>query len=416
MKQLFITFWLIAGSFFAVQAQTIRISFPYFAGSEYDVYVYRGAKSDTIVHGALDSQGFTQIEIPSAYRGRTGFVSWRLKQGGGLDFIVDGKEMEITCAEARPNGDNVFYTPAVEQNFYMQNDRNRQQLLNKVGALQYILDVYRNDSLSSKASLQEEYTRIQSDYAAWHSRMEASDSYAARYLLARNLLDGIGSRLDLTKDKMILELLDFAVGRLDIDALYTGSLWNSTLESWMRMQLDRQDDALLLKDSKELLSRTSSEEIYKALLNKFIKLYTQFGKDFLLLNFDIDNLLSGDTAPALVAGQAKYTPANAILIFYESGCSHCENELAQLRDNYSQIKEKAYDVISVAADTHPEIFKKTADQFPWKEKFCDYQGFAGLNFKNYTVVGTPTIFVIDKESKIVGRYAKLEDFWKELQK
>jgi hypothetical protein len=212
MRKILIAFGLIAGSFFAVQAQTIRISFPHFAGAEYDVYIYHGVTMDTIAGGMLDSLGVTRIEIPPACRNRTGFFCWRLKQGGGLDFIVDGQDMEITCAEAEPNDDNIFYTPAVEQNFHLHNFRNQQQLLDKAGALQYLLEVYRNDSSVFTTALQEEYIRIRSDYVALHSRLETSGSYAAHYLLTQNLFDGTGSRIfdPGSCEKVVLNLLMYS--------------------------------------------------------------------------------------------------------------------------------------------------------------------------------------------------------------
>jgi hypothetical protein len=81
----------------------------------------------------------------------------------------------------------------------------------------------------------------------------------------------------------------------------------------------------------------------------------------------------------------------------------------QLRGNYSLIKAKGYDVISVSADLDKETTEKTSNVFPWKEKICDYKGFEGVNFENYGIVGTPTIFVTDKEGTITGRYARLAD-------
>jgi thioredoxin-related protein len=123
----------------------------------------------------------------------------------------------------------------------------------------------------------------------------------------------------------------------------------------------------------------------------------------------VDLLERGNRAPALIKEADKLLPVNALVVFYESGCNNCDNELVQLRGNYSLIKEKGYDIISVSADRDKETFEKTSNVFPWKEKMCDFQGFEGINFRNYGIVGTPTIFITDKDGTIIGRYARLVD-------
>jgi len=49
------------------------------------------------------------------------------------------------------------------------------------------------------------------------------------------------------------------------------------------------------------------------------------------------------------------------------------------------------------------------DALPWTEKLCDLKGFEGEYFKKYGVIGTPTIFVLDKDKTITGKYAHLSD-------
>jgi hypothetical protein len=81
----------------------------------------------------------------------------------------------------------------------------------------------------------------------------------------------------------------------------------------------------------------------------------------------------------------------------------------QLRANYPLLQERGLRVISIAADPDDETYRKNADLFPWTDKYCDFKGFPGENFVHYQVFGTPTIFVIDKEGIITGRYAQLTE-------
>ena len=63
----------------------------------------------------------------------------------------------------------------------------------------------------------------------------------------------------------------------------------------------------------------------------------------------------------------------------------------------------------ISADKDKNIFENTTQQFPWSNKYCDFAGFEGDNFKNYGVIGSPTIYLIDENKIIEGRYARLED-------
>jgi len=75
---------------------------------------------------------------------------------------------------------------------------------------------------------------------------------------------------------------------------------------------------------------------------------------------------------------------------------------------YKTLKAKGLKVISISTDTSEEVFKYHSEKFPWKDKLCDYKGFKGENFVRYGVFGTPTLYYIDKNGKVVDRKAKLE--------
>lgn len=65
--------------------------------------------------------------------------------------------------------------------------------------------------------------------------------------------------------------------------------------------------------------------------------------------------------------------------------------------------------MTAASDVDPAEYQKNADRFPWKKKFSDFRGQTGYNFISFGVIGTPTIFVIDENGIITGRYARLAD-------
>ena len=98
-----------------------------------------------------------------------------------------------------------------------------------------------------------------------------------------------------------------------------------------------------------------------------------------------------------------------LLIFYQSGCGPCEELMQQLPNNYELLKNKGYRIITISADENEQIFKNASNTYPWADKYCDFEGKKGVNFKNYAVLGTPTIYVIDKTGKIEAKLASMKE-------
>ena len=227
-----------------------------------------------------------------------------------------------------------------------------------------------------------------------------------------NFCNGLGSRLDLTEKELIEEQRQYVREVLDFRQLWNSGMWKNLFARWMSIEM-AQGDSILLTDSKAILTREQDRDMLATLSKKMVSLYHQYGKEALLAQlFDTEDLLSpGHQAPKLsLSDSISIEPFNSLVIFYETGCGNCDNELLQLRGNYQILQERNIRVISVSADMDETVYKKNADVFPWEQKLCDYKGFEGVNFRNYAIVGTPTIYVIDGKGMITGRYSRLADY------
>ena len=98
-----------------------------------------------------------------------------------------------------------------------------------------------------------------------------------------------------------------------------------------------------------------------------------------------------------------------MLLFYQSDCGHCKTAIEGLKENYQDLVQKGVKIISIAGDTYQETFKTTATQFPWTDSYCDLNGINGINFKNYAVLGTPTIYVLDRKGIILSKMATITE-------
>ncbi|MDW8850986.1 thioredoxin-like domain-containing protein [Flavobacterium sp. MMLR14_040] len=416
----------------SIAAQTIQLSFPHFAGKEYTYVIVKGDKNDTITaKGKLDSKGKTVLQLPPSQKGYVGMSSFRLREGGGLDIVLNNENFTISCTEAQPTMENIKFTGSPENEFLARLYQKQQQVLNKVGIINGGLQLYgKNDSIYP--AFQKELIKLKQRYAAVQLETAQSRLYAARFREMNDFLMGTASRLDQTEAEKSLEFREFMRSKINMQELYNSNLWSSVISSWLSMHESMvKNDALLLEDAKVILDRISSKEVYTAFADKLVVWLSAKGKDDLIgplgtymaasgkIENPGHNLLAamggpqtGMKAPDLVWKDGNYSfdkKQKTLLIFYETGCNNCDNEINLLIGNYQELQKKGYEVVTAASDVDPSEFEKNAARFPWTKKFCDFRGQGGYNFISFGVIGTPTIFVIDENGTITGRYARLAD-------
>ena len=98
----------------------------------------------------------------------------------------------------------------------------------------------------------------------------------------------------------------------------------------------------------------------------------------------------------------------SLLVFYQSDCGHCETVMAGLKSNYQVLNSKGVKIITMSADIDLETYKTNEVKFPWKDTYCNFDGISGVNFMNYAVIGTPTIFLLDSKGIIVEKIISVE--------
>lgn len=98
---------------------------------------------------------------------------------------------------------------------------------------------------------------------------------------------------------------------------------------------------------------------------------------------------------------------NYIVVFWSSTCSHCLDEIPQLRDFVKVQEENKIKVIAIGLEEEP---------YKWKDLTYDYPDFIHVYGEgkwdneignNYGVTATPTYFVLNKNKEII---AKPENF------
>ncbi len=134
----------------------------------------------------------------------------------------------------------------------------------------------------------------------------------------------------------------------------------------------------------------------------------------LLVNQVIPNLTLSDAEkkPISIHGiKADYT----VLFFYSPTCGHCKDAAPKLKEFYDNNKAKGAKVLTIATDQSPEDWKKFVKDYKLEELFNGYDYTFKHDFRTeYDVYTTPTIYVLDKNKKIIARkmpIEQLDDFF-----
>jgi len=117
--------------------------------------------------------------------------------------------------------------------------------------------------------------------------------------------------------------------------------------------------------------------------------------------FSVDIVKNGsmiETPKHLSDIQADYK----VVIFGASWCPKCAEELRQLLPLYEKWKLKGVEVVFISLDTDKTLFKGFSCIFPFVS-ICDYKKWSTQAIKDYYVFATPSMFLLDKNQKIILR-------------
>ncbi|MDR0543072.1 MAG: thioredoxin family protein [Dysgonamonadaceae bacterium] len=408
-----------------VSAQNINVYFPHFAGKEYIYVLNRGLAKDTVQAGTIGADGRVTLTVPENLKDYAGMGFWAVIGSGRIDFIVDNEDFSIACEDSIPNGNNIFYTGSNENARRNQYDSELLPLFQKLDALFQANNIMSaNDSLPS--AFRQGMLPLQKEYAIFREKLAGDSSYAAFFIKTINYMRGLGRKIySPTEQKEFLnDLTHYIIDEIDIARLYNSGLWMPVITSTFNAF---ENESAWGEAMIKMLKRTKPQPLFEIFSRDLIMAAEQLGRDK-AEQIIIDYLETSDRLPADPVGLVRRAiaqnkvkigskapllngeiPVNALLIFYESGCEHCQNQLAEITGHYSELVEKGIRVISISVDESKEVFEYHAKKYPWPDKLCDFKGFSGENLKNYAIVGTPTIYLIDKNGIILNRQPRLQD-------
>jgi len=432
------------------QAQNIHMEFTAFAGKTYDFIIFQGDKPITVQQDTIPKDGRFMLKVPQEYAPYKGMCRWLITgtaEGGGLDMSINGYNFSISCTAKTPNENNIVYQGYDAVNELNHLNKKQMQIIEKHSTIVKAIGLYGKKNKLYKA-FEAERILQEKIYAGFQKKLATNSNYAARFLPIVNITKGIGPKLYPKEEDKLKEMARYFAYDIDIDALYTSGHWSTIIGSWVQLQnYIIKDDGELYKQFDALTKRVSSKKYYTDLTGKVTYYMKTFGmeKQIDLIAPIVTNAgkvteyvgtmevyikaLTGTQGPDLAITEhigkledhnhkstilksselamGNYT--QTLLVFYQSGCGPCEALMQTLPGKYPILKDKGIRLISISADESEQVFKNSSDSYPWVDKYCDFEGKNGLNFKNYAVKGTPTLVLLDKKGAIVQKAATLEE-------
>lgn len=166
-----------------------------------------------------------------------------------------------------------------------------------------------------------------------------------------------------------------------------------------------------------MLQADKEPEFFQTELSKLMEQYPQLEeakqlkKEFLAQNAIKNALKKGSLIPHIAyndpfgkavdisAFKGKYV----LIDFWASWCGPCRKAIPEIKQLYSQYKEKGFDVLSVSVDTDVAAWKKAMaeEDMPWPQVLSPDKN---KTMASFMIIGIPTLYLIDREGKIVEKY------------
>ena len=426
----------------SVSAQELTLKLSQHPNKQAVVVAIHGVRKDTLGTVQLDQHGIGLIAFKNK-QPLTGLVNLTIKDKQYLsyDFVLSPTESPmLICEMEYIYAQNTKILNSPENDCLNRWFDNAAQYKQQIGLNQELSKLYKTKEPFLK-KLATEKQRIEEILQRQVDTINHSTLFAGKYMQFKRAQEEKLAKVWESDETKTIAKNYFT--QIDFEALYGSSMWFSIINSCMEVYTK---ESLYYgafgADVANNLKRIKNQQVYEDLIDAAISVTEKFSwtkdqeaiVDFIIKdnriknptgklekiiqsyqltigkkspNLTLTNTVGNNTTTVLKTDtlKSKYT----LLVFYQSDCGHCETAIAGLKSNYKDLVAKGFKIISFAGDVDQEVFATTAASFPWAAKYRDVEGMNGVNFKNYAVIGTPTMFLLDDKGIIVQKPATVEE-------
>jgi peroxiredoxin len=437
--------FLILVSFKWIQAQKVDIQIDGITSGK--TYLYELSGEQTVLKDSVlaGGNGLFRFSI-SGSNYHMGFYRIKFDKNKWVDFVRENENISL-----KTNSNNVIDSMQV-----IKSDSNRiyyyfvklnKLYKTKTDLLQFVLarypkdDEYYQTTQNRLTFLQKEYTDFV--YAASHNK---GNSFIGRYIRSTQLPI---IPLDIPQEKQLNYLKGHALDKVDFNdyqLIYSDAFVNKAIEYLTYYRNPQLPKELLEKEfmfavdtllNKARVNQIVYQHLVEYLIDGFKKFEFDKILDYIVENYVIkDDLCLDVKTEGLIKrriDQAKFLKAGALapnillpdttgknielykinspktlLVFYASWCPHCKELLPKLKELKNIV------VVAVSLDTNRVDWLNFVKDNSLKYlNVSDQKGWDGKAAGDYYIYATPTMFVLDRDKKIIGKpvnYDELKSF------
>lgn len=373
-----------------LNAQTIDFVSRTHSNSEFSVSIYNGIKIDTIARGQVSMVGTGKFVVPEKYKDVSAMASLSFgEKVKPIDLILHGQSFSFEISEQG----KLSFSGSSENNLFY----NKQS------------EVLKDEN---------------------------KDTYVYSYVKILNTMVKLSKVLGGQGQPTLFDKTNAKIGVLndvDVDKLYYSRFWFYAIDGLLRLSTGEEGFA---NDMIRLIDKTRTDKVFVALVEDFIMISNQYGMDdaFDIViphvkklgrieypqgniydAFAMMKVMRGAKAPAIVGLEdSKQKVDYTLIVFHQPACENCHIQLDLLQKRINFFKQNNVRIVSISGALDKAEFISESKNFSWNDKLCDLKGFAGQNFMNYGITGTPTFFLIDSDNVIIKRFAMEDDVEKYL--
>ncbi|WP_295129451.1 redoxin family protein [uncultured Chitinophaga sp.] len=113
--------------------------------------------------------------------------------------------------------------------------------------------------------------------------------------------------------------------------------------------------------------------------------------------------ISYPDAAGVLQGLDKYKGKYVLVDFWASWCGPCRQAIPKVKDLYTTYKDKGLEVLSISIDTDKKAWERAMgeEKMPWEQLLSNNKD---KTMSDFQFSGIPTLYLIDREGKIVSKY------------
>jgi thiol-disulfide isomerase/thioredoxin len=458
MKNLFFSLflWVVISSLDA-QSFSLRAKVNGFEGNRAYLVKFAGDQQ-SIIDSASCLEGIFEFQFsdqtkPGVYRillGETGTSNFFDEDPQFFDFIYNNENIRF---ETRSNflTESMSVLQSKENDIYYRFLKANELFQGKMNRVTPLFSVYKPGDIFY-AAVNEEFKRVQEDFSSYSVSLqkELPGSIAASIvqLLMLPVIDNVGTA-DEMKDYVrdhFFDLIVFKDTRL-LNSPYITKTILDYLSLYRNASFDQsqQEDNFILAIDQIMETVSVEQVIYDFVLNFLVDGFQRFQMEKVLVHL-AENYVEGDcetdskkllqqrlegyekmaigkkVPDILIMDQNDkqvrlYDVENdyTLVVFWASWCPHCSSFLKQLSKWYKD-KDIDIEVFAVSIDTSRFAWEEQcmSDNYPWINTLSN-AGWEGKTPKDFNVYATPTLFLLDRDRKIIAKPFTFKEFKREVE-